>query len=269
MPRIFDNIDLHLLGTLKDTLAQATRADFCVGYFNLRGWRLIDQAIEQLPDGEGACCRLLVGMQRLPKEDLRRNLSILKENKRMDQGEALRLKKLMAEEFREQLMLGVPSSEDEAGLQRLKNQLRSGKLVVKLHLRYTLHAKLYLVHRLDHIAPIVGFVGSSNLTFAGLQHQGELNVDVVESDAALKLQGWFDERWCDRFCLDISTELADIIDESWAREDLIKPYYVYLKMAYHLSQEARDGLSLMPCAVQSQTAKVSRGSSANCGLPYE
>ena len=33
-----------------------------------------------------------------------------------------------------------------------------------------------------------------------------------------------------------------IIDESWAREDLIPPYHIYLKMAYHLSQEARTGL---------------------------
>ena len=242
MPRIFDNIELPLLGTLKDTLEQAIRADFCVGYFNLRGWRLIDRAIEQLP-GEDAGCRLLIGMQRLPKEELRRALAIAKDNKRIDQGEALRLKKLMAQEFREQLTLGIPSAEDEAGLQRLKGQLRSGKLVVKLHLRYTLHAKLYLVHRADQIAPIVGFLGSSNLTLSGLQHQGELNVDVVDYDAAQKLQGWFEDRWRDRFSLDISTELADIIDESWAREDLIKPYYVYLKMAYHLSQEARDGLS--------------------------
>ena len=243
MPRIFDNIDLRLLGTLKETLDQASRADFCVGYFNLRGWRLIDRAIEQLPNSHDGCCRLLIGMQRLPKEELRRNLAILKDEKRIDQGEALRLKKLMAQEFREQLMLGIPSAEDETGLQRLKAQLRSGKLVVKLHLRYTLHAKLYLVHRADHITPIVGFLGSSNLTLSGLQHQGELNVDVVEYDAAQKLQSWFDNRWRDRFCLDITKELADIIDESWAREDLIEPYYVYLKMAYHLSQEARDGLS--------------------------
>lgn len=142
MPRIFDNIDLQLLETLKDTLNQATQADFCVGYFNLRGWRLIDPTIEQLVGGDGARCRLLVGMQRLPKEDLRKNLAIIKENKRIDQGEALRLRRLMAQEFREQLMLGAPSSADESGLQRLKEQLRSGKLVVKLHLRYALHAKL-------------------------------------------------------------------------------------------------------------------------------
>jgi hypothetical protein len=39
------------------------------------------------------------------------------------------------------------------------------------------------------------------------------------------------------------TELAEIIDVSWARETPIPPYHIYLKIAYHLSQEARVGLS--------------------------
>jgi len=34
-----------------------------------------------------------------------------------------------------------------------------------------------------------------------------------------------------------------IIEESWAREEAIPPYHIYLKIAYHLSQEARAGLS--------------------------
>src|SRR5712692_7814839 len=72
--------------------------------------------------------------------------------------------------------------------------------------------------------------------------QGELNVDVVDSDACKKLERWFNERWEDRWCLDISEELADIIDESWARDEMPPPYYIYLKMAYHLLQEARAGL---------------------------
>ena len=36
--------------------------------------------------------------------------------------------------------------------------------------------------------PKVGYVGSSNLAFAGLSKQGELNVDVVESDSAKRLE---------------------------------------------------------------------------------
>jgi SNF2 family DNA or RNA helicase len=66
---------------------------------------------------------------------------------------------------------------------------------------------------------------------------------VLDHDGTEKLQRWFDELWSDRFCLDISKELAQLIDESWARESVISPYQIYLKMAYHLSQEARTGLS--------------------------
>ena len=244
MPRIFDNIELKLLPALKDNLRAAKRSDFCVGYFNLRGWRLLDELIEQFSGGEGNCCRLLVGMQTLPKDEFHAARSLGSSDQGIDQGEAIRLKKRIAEEFREQLTVGAPTNQDEAGLRRLSDQLKSKKLIVKLFLRHTLHAKLYLVHHPDAInSPIVGFLGSSNLTLAGLGKQGELNVDVLEPDATNKLQKWFDDRWRDRFCVDISDELAKLIDESWARKDLVSPYYVYLKMAYHLSQEARTGLS--------------------------
>ena len=86
-------------------------------------------------------------------------------------------------------------------------------------------------------------MGSSNLTFSGLSWQGELNIDVLDGDAARKLSLWFEDRWNDKFCLDISLELAEIIENSWAREKDLEPYHVYLKMAYHLSQEARSGLA--------------------------
>lgn len=242
MPRIFDNIDEYLSNALRQSLARAHRADFCVGYFNLRGWKEIDAQIEAFPGGKGNQCRLLVGMALSDEYELRRALSAEPE-KRIDQGEAARIRKTLAESFRRQLCFGIPTEADETGLRRLLVQLREGKLVVKLFTSYPLHAKLYLAFRDDADNPAIGYVGSSNLTFAGLGRQGELNVDVLDHDAANKLAAWFDERWNDRFAVDITADLIQVIEESWAREDIIPPYHIYLKMAYVLSQEARTGIA--------------------------
>ncbi len=149
MPRIFDNIALSLLPALEQTLRLSYRADFCVGYFNLRGWKCIDVLVDAWPGGEGSCCRLLVGMQQLPQDELRGALSLIRDDADIDQAEAVRLKRRMAEEFRQQLVLGAPTNDDEAGLRRLSAQLHAGKVVVKLYLRHQLHAKLYLLRRAD------------------------------------------------------------------------------------------------------------------------
>lgn len=243
MPRIFDNISQHLLPSLRDAVQIAYRADFCVGYFNLRGWKEIDPLVEPWIGGDGNCVRLLVGMQRLPEDEVRSLYRISGEEDEVDNQTAVRLKRKLAEEFRRQLTIGVPTNADEQALHRLSAQLRSGKVVVKLFLRHPLHAKLYLLYREDQFNPIIGFLGSSNLTLAGLSGQGELNIDVMDDDACNKLSSWFEDRWNDRLCVDISAELAQIIEESWAREQLIPPYYIYVKMAYHLAQEARAGLN--------------------------
>jgi superfamily II DNA or RNA helicase len=243
MPRIFDNIDLSLLPALQQTMAVADRSDFCVGYFNLRGWRLLHDNVDRWAGGDGRCCRLLVGMQRLPEDELREWLGMVRSDDELDLQSAARLKRQLAAEFRHQLTIGIPTDTDEASLRKLAAQIRARKVVVKLHLRHTLHAKLYLLFRPDPINPIVGYVGSSNLTLSGLAKQGELNVDVLEIDACEKLARWFNDRWGDRWSIDISDELAEIIEKSWAGATPIPPYHIYLKIAYHLSREARKGLS--------------------------
>lgn len=242
MPRIFDNINETLLGALKDTLGVSQRGDFCVGYFNLRGWRELDEKVESWSGGEGHCCRLLVGMHRSPDEELRRALSVSGVGDEISAPLAQRLKTQMAKEFRGQLSFGIPTTQDETGLRRLAAQIKAGKVTVKLFLRHPLHAKLYLLFRPDPINPIIGYLGSSNLTLSGLRQQGELNIDVLDHDACKKLSGWFEERWSDPWCFDISEELVKIIETSWARTEQIPPYHIYMKIAYHLSREARAGL---------------------------
>ena len=243
MPRIFDNLSpgAKLVSALQETLTVSSRADFCVGYFNLRGWGDLAPNID-LWEPEDGPCRVLIGMQRPPDEELRDALSPRRGTPGMDNAAAHRLRVRLAEQLRSQLTYGVPTNADEAALQQLAEQLRAGRVVVKLFLRHPLHAKLYLLFRDDPVNPVTGYMGSSNLTMAGLSQQGELNIDVLDQDAAGKLQQWFEDRWNDRYCVDVTDELLRIIEESWARQSLIPPYHIYLKVAYHLSREARAGI---------------------------
>jgi len=250
MPKIYDNIENQLSKGLKETLTLSNRVDFCVGYFNLRGWHEIADKIDTLDgmsvnengDNFHRYCRLLVGMQKLPIELLKESF-LHDELYLIDQAEIVKLKKQLANEFKEQLTIGTPSEKDEIYLRKLSKQLKENKVVVKLHLKHLLHAKLYLAYSDDARVPVVGFLGSSNLTLAGLSKQGELNIDVMDQDAAIKLSKWFDDRWNDNKCIDITKELIEIIDESWAADRLVPPYHIYLKIAYHLSREARAGIS--------------------------
>ena len=234
MPRIFDNIAQELLPALRQTLGLSD------GYFNLRGWKAIDGMVDKWSGEASHQCRLLVEMQRLPQDELRQAYSLLPQEDQVSNQAVVRLKRRLAKEFQDQLTFGAPTDEDESGLRRLAAQLKAGKVVVKLFLRHPLHAKLYLCFRPDPNSPIVGFLGSSNLTFAGLSQQGELNVDVLDHDAAEKLARWFDDRWNDRWCVDITKDLIQVIEESWARLDALPPFWIYIKMAYHLAEEASN-----------------------------
>jgi hypothetical protein len=114
-------------------------------------------------------------MQKRPEEEFRDIMSLRSSEDGIDNATAIRLKTRLAEEFRQQLTVGIPTNADEAGLRRLAAQLRADKVRVRLFLRHTLHAKRYLLYRQDPNNPKIGFLGSSNLTLPGLSSQGELH----------------------------------------------------------------------------------------------
>ena len=116
-------------------------------------------------------------------------------------------------------------------------------MVVKSFTRHPLHAKLYLTFNEKEFAGKIGFLGSSNLTYAGLEKNGELNIDVLDQQSCEELSRWFEDKWQDQFSLDISEEIINLVEESWAGERLLPPYHIYMKMAWHLSEDARKGLT--------------------------
>lgn len=243
MPRIIDNIEVNLADDLRAEMARgAVQLDAAIGYFNLRGWReLADEVDAMARTGEAPKARILIGMARDPHEELRQELTGHGDST-LDNATRNALRQRTREVLREQLTIGLPTRADELALRQLRAQMDSGDVVIRLHLAHRLHAKLYICHRADDRYPRLGYVGSSNLTFAGLGGQGELNVDVPDTDASKKLAEWFEDRWLDPCSVDVTSDLLELLDESWARPDLLDPFLVYLKMAFHLSQEARDGL---------------------------
>ena len=83
MARIYDNIETKFAEGLQGIITNVgvKRVDFCVGYFNLRGWNLVVEQIDTLT-GDYVYendkrifrkCRLLIGMHR-PAEELIRQL---------------------------------------------------------------------------------------------------------------------------------------------------------------------------------------------------
>jgi hypothetical protein len=116
MARIFDNIDQDLLSALRSTMQVSSRSDFCVGYLNLRGWQAIDDLITPWDPAAGQVCRVLVGMQRPPQEEIRELYRQADDAGLIDNATASRLKLQFASHLREQITLGIPTGQDEAGL---------------------------------------------------------------------------------------------------------------------------------------------------------
>ena len=260
MSRIFDNIDQHLGDHLRAVITDYDRLDAAVGYFNLRGWQFFAPIVDSKEFKKGApVARVLVGMSGVEPESalsdfLQSTVNGSVASDGIDGSVARERRQQAIHKFREQLSRGILDESHYLALRTLKRHLDEGRVQIKLFTRRPLHGKTYICHREDITNPITAFVGSSNLTMSGLQHNYELNVDVVDWDGTKVLAKWFEDRWNDRYTIDITADLIELIQESWAGDVQPTPYEVFLKVCWHLSRDVRDGLAEygIPAALQSE-----------------
>lgn len=251
MPTIFDNSETSTLGgSLLKTFPQHKRIDVATGYFDLRGWgTFTDLVDEKQADGaSGPVARILVGMvapsaAEAMLQDLQEQVQAPDPNAHIPDFESARTRQAqLVNHLREQLMRGLSTKEGQASLRALKRQLQDGMVEIKVFTRRPLHGKAYILHNPGHYAlPVMGYLGSSNLTAAGLYSNLELNVDVLDQDAAHKLNEWFTSHWEDHFSLPITEQIIELIEESWAAEKQPTPFEVFLKVCHSMSQDVRDG----------------------------
>lgn len=245
MSRIVDNGAVTLSAALNEVLPHASAFDACVGYFNLRGWRLLRDAIGAMQPSEASRppVRLLVGMAVSADNALRQMLE--GGVQAVDRPTAVGRAEQAVLGFAQQLVWGAPTKVDETGLRQLQKDLEGGLVRVKFAAREPLHAKLYVAHL---AAGPTGFkqavVGSSNFTSAGMSKQGELSLEETDQELTTELADWFEDRWSDTYSIDVTEDLIDVLASSWIQDEQPSPYHVYLRLAYELSRDARAGLTL-------------------------
>ncbi|WGW12425.1 helicase-related protein [Saxibacter everestensis] len=255
MPNIFDNIadDTRLRPALRESLKDFDTVDIATGYLDLRGWSALADIIDTKPAPTALSgrpiARVLVGM--VAPSDSQQILDSLQHDVQPaaygsdihDLEKARTRRDQLVKHLRNQLMRGLATADGQATLQTLKRQLEDGSVQMKVFTEKPLHGKTYLFHAPDKKhGSRWAYVGSSNLTRAGMTSNLELNIDVQDSDANAKVADWFEARWTDRFSLTITAEIIELIAESWASGEQPTPFEVYLKVCHALSQDARDGL---------------------------
>ena len=102
MPRIFDNIEQMLLPALRETLMLTHCADYCVGYFNLRGggrWTNSSKRGRAATGNAADCLSACNDCRRTTFDDM----GLLQGDEEIDQATAIIQKRKLAQDFRDQL----------------------------------------------------------------------------------------------------------------------------------------------------------------------
>ncbi|MEP9385573.1 SNF2-related protein [Nocardioides cheoyonin] len=217
----------ELFRRLRENKVTAPPIAIATAYINPAGFALLAGELETAPR-----VRLLLGAE--PEEDSVRAMTSGDADQDARRDAALANHQAWLEAERDTMGFArVPTSEAKRMVEWLQSVDPDGAAKVEVR-RYTggfLHGKTYLV---EDSAAQAAIAGSSNMTYAGLAHNAELNLGTGGgTSSAGKVREWFEHLW------DVSEpyDLAELYGRLW---DPHTPWSVYLRMLWELYGEHLD-----------------------------
>ncbi|MFC4904081.1 helicase-related protein [Kocuria oceani] len=215
--RVADAIS-QMIAYSSDGRVEPTSVDIATAYFNVGGFSLLADALEA-----AGPVRLLLGAE---PADFEVRSTITPLSVRGARRGNPRLQQALEEHAHalaeDRNLVGV-TREGDAAVERLLAWLDSHDVQVRRLEKAFLHGKAFII---KDGGPGV-MVGSSNMTYAGLARNRELNLGVYQTTTVERTQGWFEEQWEEAVPYDLASLYA-------ARTELHQPWTVFLRMLYEL-----------------------------------
>jgi superfamily II DNA or RNA helicase/HKD family nuclease len=202
---IFKHRDIHFFDAL-------------VGYFRASGYFRIRRFVEKAAE-----IRILVGIN-IDKLIYKAHEQGLLFDGNFENAE---------EDFFLQIKKNIQDSEYdkevEEGMLQLIDDIISKKVIIKVHPKQNIHAKIYIFREQEKHNHGYGAVitGSSNLTDAGLSQNFEFNVELRDNTDIEFASETFEKLWNES--VEISDEYIDRLKKETFLNDAFTPYQVYLK----------------------------------------
>ena len=221
------------LDFLLETQVQPFELAISTAYFNPGGFSLLADSLERV-----GRVRLVLGAEpEGPERELRR----LDQTSGPQEMERARLRRALEGLVRtleaDRDLLGFTLEEDRAA-ERLIHWLATADVEVRRYEHGFLHGKTFLVTTNNEAA----IVGSSNLTYAGLAVNNELNLGQYQPHIVEQVREWFEDVWQNSATFD----LARIYEARYLPHT---PYLIYLRMLWErygaeVEREAGDGAGI-------------------------
>jgi hypothetical protein len=217
----------ELFRLLRQNKVTAPPVAIATAYINPAGFALLADELETAPR-----VRLLLGAE--PEEDSVRAMTSGDSDQDARRDAAIEHHQAWLEAERDTMGFArVPTAEAKRMVDWLRSVDAEGTARVEVR-RYSggfLHGKTYLV---EDGAAQAAIAGSSNMTYAGLAHNAELNLGTGGgTGAAVKVREWFEHFWS----LSDPYDLAGLYGRLWEPHT---PWVVYLRMLWELYGEHLD-----------------------------